>query len=147
MLGVVPEHLCSAFVEAIQTLEIQIRERLIVLKQFDRYVVSNLGMLLDEANRILIQAGIIPNFRYHGKTGQQKAATTKAGEPSGATPEQQSSYQPSAEDSALFEQIRQMLAQQRANSGMPTRRADPSVRVIGGQELMNLLGALPAQQM
>jgi len=142
-----PEHLCSAFVEAIQTLEIQIRERLIVLKQFDRYVVSNLGMLLDEANRILIQAGIIPNFRYHGKTGQQKAATTKAGEPSGAAPEQQSSYQPSAEDSVLFEQIRQMLAQQRANSGMPTRRADPSVRVIGGQELMNLLGALPAQQM
>jgi len=41
-----PEHLCSAFTEAIQALEIQIRERLILLKQFDRYVVSNLGMLL-----------------------------------------------------------------------------------------------------
>ena len=66
-----PEHLCSTFVEAIQALEIQIRERLILLKQFDRYVVSNLGMLLDEANRILIQAGIIPNFRFHGKAGKQ----------------------------------------------------------------------------
>ena len=40
-----PEHLCSAFVEAIQALEIQIRERLILLKQFDRYVVSNLSLI------------------------------------------------------------------------------------------------------
>lgn len=68
-----PEHLCSAFVEAIQALEIQIRERLILLKQFDRYVVSNLGMLLDEANRILIQAGVIPNFRYHARPVNSRA--------------------------------------------------------------------------
>lgn len=81
-----PEHLCSAFIEAIQPLEIQIRERLILLKQFDRYVVSNLGMLLDEANRILIQAGIIPNFRFHGKTGKQHSAPTSSD--TGATADQ-----------------------------------------------------------
>src|SRR5690554_7557201 len=110
-----PEHICSAFTEAIQVLEIQIRERLIVLKQFDRYVVSNLGMLLDEANRILIQAGIIPNFRYHGKPGQQKKAAIGTSDQSSAQPEQEASYQASAEDSVLFEQIRQMLAAQRSN--------------------------------
>ena len=32
-----PEHLCSAFTEAIQALDIQIRERLILLKQFAKF--------------------------------------------------------------------------------------------------------------
>ena len=144
-----PEHLCSAFVEAIQALEIQIRERLILLKQFDRYVVSNLGMLLDEANRILIQAGVIPNFRYHGKAGKQQgkpASGTATGETGGDTgttggasaPESQQGHH----EGAMFDQIRQMLALQRANAGIPPRASDPNVHVIGGVELANLLGSL-----
>ncbi len=143
-----PEHLCSAFTEAIQALEIQIRERLILLKQFDRYVVSNLGMLLDEANRILIQAGIIPNFRYHGKAGQQHGES-KA-QPAGTGNEEDSAADTIAagrtretESSAVFDQIRQMLALQRANSGMPPRSSDPNVRVVGDMELASLLNSLP----
>ncbi|MEQ9545945.1 MAG: DUF1631 domain-containing protein [Marinobacter sp.] len=143
-----PEHLCSDFIEAIQALEIQIRERLILLKQFDRYVVSNLGMLLDEANRILIQAGVIPNFRYHGKAGQQhKKAKGETAEPapsdSGAREQSQDSGQ--ARDSAIFDQIRQMLALQRANAGIPPRTSDPNIHVIGDAELISLLSALPQQ--
>ncbi|MCK7551174.1 DUF1631 domain-containing protein [Marinobacter goseongensis] len=143
-----PEHLCSAFTEVIQALEIQIRERLILLKQFDRYVVSNLGMLLDEANRILIQAGVIPNFRYHGKSGQQQS---RPPEPSvgGDTKTEQRAAQTEPEasggDSGIFEQIRQMLSLQRANAGMPSRASDPNVQVIGGPELFGLLSALPQQ--
>ena len=143
-----PEHLCSAFTEVIQALEIQIRERLILLKQFDRYVVSNLGMLLDEANRILIQAGVIPNFRYHGKSGQQQS---RPPEPSvgGDTKTGQRAVQAEPEasggDSGIFEQIRQMLSLQRANAGMPSRASDPNVQVIGGPELFGLLSALPQQ--
>lgn len=142
-----PEHLCSAFVEAIQALEIQIRERLILLKQFDRYVVSNLGMLLDEANRILIQAGVIPNFRYHGKAGKQHespAPGTPAGQPADETASSASDQQGHHED-AMFEQIRQMLAHQRANAGIPPRTSDPNVHVVGGAELASLLGSLPQQ--
>jgi hypothetical protein len=143
-----PEHLCSAFTEAIQALEIQIRERLILLKQFDRYVVSNLGMLLDEANRILIQAGIIPNFRYHGKSGQQHEASSPQ---SAEAPKQESAPDASAAEragqaassSAVFEKIRQMLALQRANAGIPPRASDPNVRVVGDSELASLLNSLP----
>lgn len=143
-----PEHLCSAFVEAIQALEIQIRERLILLKQFDRYVVSNLGMLLDEANRILIQAGVIPNFRYHGKAGKQQdssAPGTASGEATGGESAPAASGQQGHHEGAMFEQIRQMLSHQRANSGIPPRASDPNVHVIGGAELASLLGSLPQQ--
>ncbi|PHQ24541.1 hypothetical protein CLH62_16725 [Marinobacter guineae] len=142
-----PEHLCSAFTEAIQALEIQIRERLILLKQFDRYVVSNLGMLLDEANRILIQAGVIPNFRYHGKAGQQHGASKAQDtgkETSGASGSAtQTMAGESGNSSAVFDQIRQMLAHQRANAGIPPRSSDPNVRVVGDSELASLLNSLP----
>ncbi|GGC81231.1 DUF1631 domain-containing protein [Marinobacter halophilus] len=143
-----PEHLCGAFAEAIQALEIQIRERLIVLKQFDRYVVSNLGMLLDEANRILIQAGVIPNFRYHGKAGQHhKSAENAAKEAQSEanTADTTTSYEQRPEDTVVFDQIRQMLALQRSNSGLPPRSADPTLRVVGGRELADMLSALPVQ--
>ncbi len=138
-----PEHLCSAFIEAIQPLEIQIRERLILLKQFDRYVVSNLGMLLDEANRILIQAGIIPNFRFHGKTGKQHSAPTSSD--TGATADQDRntpSREELASESPVFEQIRQMLAAQRANAGIPTSSPDPNIRILGANELLGLIGSI-----
>ncbi|MGM0769262.1 MAG: DUF1631 domain-containing protein [Pseudomonadota bacterium] len=143
-----PEHLCSAFTEAIEALEIQIRERLILLKQFDRYVVSNLGMLLDEANRILIQAGVIPNFRYHGKAGQQhnRPETPTAGsQPATATEGKHEVRTDHGSDDAIFEQIRQMLSLQRANAGLPSRASDPNFQVIGGAELVGLLSALPQQ--
>lgn len=142
-----PEHLCSAFTEAIQALEIQIRERLILLKQFDRYVVSNLGMLLDEANRILIQAGIIPNFRYHGKTGQQHDASRSrdAGKEESGTADTapHTMAGESANSGAVFNQIRHMLALQRANAGIPPRASDPNVRVVSDSELASLLNSLP----
>lgn len=142
-----PEHLCGAFIEAIHALEIQIRERLILLKQFDRYVVSNLGMLLDEANRILIQAGIIPNFRYHGKSGQQAKKKNTQASP---TASQSSAESPGTDGAAageeaspVFEQIRQMLALQRANAGIPHRSSDTRIRVVGHAELASLLSAIP----
>ncbi|WP_417545834.1 DUF1631 domain-containing protein [Marinobacter sp.] len=141
-----PEHLCSAFTEAIQALEIQIRERLILLKQFDRYVVSNLGMLLDEANRILIQAGVIPNFRYHGKSGQQHSAAegqSAAGSPKSSVGSHENRQDGGASSNAVFEQIHQLLARQRANAGVPSRQHDPGFRVIGGNELVSLLASLP----
>ncbi|MEX0605412.1 MAG: DUF1631 domain-containing protein [Marinobacter sp.] len=141
-----PEHVCGAFVEAAQALEIQIRERLIVLKQFDRYVVSNLGMLLDEANRILIQAGVIPNFRYHGKTSEQAKQKEHGGQ--AQTRENNADYnaQPqtgSPGDEALFEQIGQLLAQQR--SGHAPRSADPNLHLVGAAELFQLLTSLPRE--
>jgi hypothetical protein len=148
-----PEHLCGAFVEAAQVLEIQIRERLIVLKQFDRYVVSNLGMLLDEANRILIQAGIIPSFRFHGKTQEQAQrppprSRSTTSETTTAETEQSSPSigggDQSGSEAVIFEQIRQLLAEQRSSGGQP-RSANPSLHVMGGTELLQLVANIPQQ--
>jgi hypothetical protein len=145
-----PEYLCEAFAQASEALDIHIRERLIVLKQFDRYVVSNLGMLLDEANRILVQAGVIPNFRYHGKSSPKREAPdaqTDTQRPSiDEPPTSRTAGSSGRENTALFDQIRRLMAQQRTTSGHVSREADPSVHVVDGKELMELLRALPMQQ-
>ncbi|PAV27210.1 uncharacterized protein DUF1631 [Tamilnaduibacter salinus] len=143
-----PEHLCGAFVETAQALEIQIRERLIVLKQFDRYVVSNLGMLLDEANRILIQAGIIPNFRYHARQAEQSEEAPKSPADATTQTESDSHTRTAAEgaaDEAFFDQIRSLLAGQRQHWGS-AHQSDDSFHVIGSQELNQLINALPQPQ-
>ncbi|WP_097460787.1 DUF1631 domain-containing protein [Mangrovitalea sediminis] len=130
-----PELLCSAFRESIDDLDVQIRERLILIKQFDRYVVSNLGMVLEEANRILVQAGVMPNFRFRGKASESKPGQTNTD--AGQT------TAPRGSEEGLFEQIREMLSAQRANQGQPPRSADPHLHIIGGAELYQALSMLP----
>lgn len=155
-----PDHVCRAFAEAAGAFEIQIRERLIVLKQFDRYVVANLGMLMDEANRILVQAGIVPNFRYQGKNRQESPqtsggpsssghqATTGGDQPRAA--EAQESYQV-RENDALFQQIRQLLAEQRGHRsystsyyGGPQGHGGTEIHIVGGAELLHMLSQASA---
>lgn len=138
-----PAALCRAFAEAAGAFEIQIRERLIVLKQFDRYVVSNLGMLMDEANRILVQAGIVPNFRYQGKTSRtaETGAASAAGQPGTdhSVEESPAGYQVS-EDDAIFHQIRHLLALQRGIHSYSTHGAPATeIHIVGGSELLQLL--------
>jgi hypothetical protein len=139
-----PEHLGQAFIHAIQPMEIQIRERLILLKQFDRYVMSNLGMLLDEANRILVKAGIIPHFRHQGKNSSKNQGS---GDKAADSPDSMGASQVNAaSEREVFEQIRSMLAHQRSNAGMPQQRSDSRpVHRMSAAELGELLNALPAQ--
>ncbi|HEV8078287.1 MAG TPA: DUF1631 domain-containing protein [Marinobacter sp.] len=139
-----PEHLGRAFIQAIQPMEIQIRERLILLKQFDRYVMSNLGMLLNEANRILVQAGVIPNYRHQGKnTSQNQGSDGKAADSADSI---NASQVDTAGGSAVFEQIRSMLAHQRSNAGIPQQRSGSHpVYRVSASELGELLNALPTQ--
>ncbi|MGM0569755.1 DUF1631 domain-containing protein [Marinobacter sp.] len=146
-----PDHICRAFANAAGTFEIQIRERLIVLKQFDRYVIANLGMLMDEANRILVQAGVVPNFRYQGKTRQEHPGTAGTGQvPPGSSEAAESggNYQV-REDDALFQQVRQLLAEQRGHRSYSAShyRGDhggTEIHIVGGAELLQMLSQASA---
>jgi hypothetical protein len=139
-----PEHLGQAFIHAIQPMEIQIRERLILLKQFDRYVMSNLGMLLDEANRILVKAGVVPHFRHQVKNSSKNQ--NSGGKAADSLDSMGSSQVDAASESAVFGQIRSMLAHQRSNAVMPQRHSGSrSVHQLSAAELGELLNALPTQ--
>jgi hypothetical protein len=61
-----PKDISQAFSKACLNTEIQIKEKLIVYKQFDRYVLSNLGSVLESANKNLIRLGIMPSLKTPG---------------------------------------------------------------------------------
>ena len=135
-----PEHLCAIFRRACNDLDIQIRERLIVLKHFDRYVISNLGVLLDEANRILIQAGVMPDFRYHTDNPQEAGRRTNEAE--------QPDSSESVSDREFFERIRSLLARDRDQKGTPQPglASDEVAYIISKKELHEMLLRIPQPQ-
>lgn len=66
-----PDFVARTFLEVCHRsdLAMEIRERLILLKQFDREVLSHLGGVLEDGNRLLVASGILPNL----KLGIQKS--------------------------------------------------------------------------
>lgn len=58
-----PHQICEAFREVTRILDLDIRARIILYKQFDRLVVSKLGAIFAAANQILINAGVLPTIK------------------------------------------------------------------------------------
>jgi hypothetical protein len=59
-----PRLLAGAFKAAIAEFEVELPVRLIVLKLFERQMLTALEPLYDECNAILVQAGVMPELRY-----------------------------------------------------------------------------------
>ncbi|MFZ5603750.1 MAG: DUF1631 domain-containing protein [Pseudomonadota bacterium] len=60
-----PEKLVDHFVEAASQLQLPLKIRLMLYKYFERHVIDNLRGLLEDSNRILVDAGILPNVRVN----------------------------------------------------------------------------------
>lgn len=58
-----PHKLSSAFVEAADCLDLEIKVRIILLKLFERRVMGEIGSLYQLANQLMIEAGILPELR------------------------------------------------------------------------------------
>jgi hypothetical protein len=58
-----PEIICGGVAEACTDLDIDIRAKLVVLKLFDRLLADTLGDFYKEANRTLINEGVMPDMR------------------------------------------------------------------------------------
>lgn len=61
-----PEAICRSFNFACNHLRIDIRAKLVLLKLFDRHVISCLGDMYDLCNQVLIERGVLPNLDMTG---------------------------------------------------------------------------------
>jgi hypothetical protein len=143
-----PKDISNVFLSACSKLEINLKERLIVYKQFDRYVLSNLGYVLDEANQFLIKAGILPNLKStiikqrHNPKGEQASSPldrTDSNLNSGSKHTQQTQN--------ILPQLQSLLANARAHStnhGSPihNRTTPEDTYYIETQDLINLLSSI-----
>lgn len=57
-----PEQICRSFADACELLDINIKAKIIIFKQFDRLVVSKLIKVYSAANDLLINSGILPKI-------------------------------------------------------------------------------------
>jgi len=58
-----PENLCTAFKDATETLDTEIKIKLIIFKLFDQHVNESIGSLYQTINNSFIEAGIMPKIR------------------------------------------------------------------------------------
>ena len=73
-----PEKLVDHFVDAANQLQLPLKIRLMLYKYFERHVIDNLRGLLEDCNRILVEAGVLPNVRPNRakkSEGSRPAAT------------------------------------------------------------------------
>ena len=70
-----PDMLCDCFAEGCHVLELGIQVRLVVLKLFEKYVLSEVPKLYVEFNQSLVRQGILPNLKA------QKASARRANIP------------------------------------------------------------------
>ncbi|HSP00476.1 MAG TPA: DUF1631 family protein, partial [Thioalkalivibrio sp.] len=69
-----PSSFCEAFRTTMQTLDVDLRVRLIIYKLFDKYVVSHFGEVLGEVNHYLAERGILPELKSRAGAAMNKSA-------------------------------------------------------------------------
>ena len=131
-----PKVICEAFVKASETLEVELKVKLIIYKLFDRFVMTELGPHYCEINQFLNEQGILPDSgaarpqtaAAPAGGGGQAAATGTA--PAGQAANAQQSGGEAAVDSSggqdLFGLLQQMIAQRQSASAAPSAGPAPS---------------------
>ncbi|UTW46430.1 DUF1631 domain-containing protein [bacterium SCSIO 12696] len=74
--------ICRAFQQATEKVELDIRSRLVLLKLFERHVLSNHAGLVQQSNQLLKELGVLPNIEVQKQRTAAKGAASRAFKPS-----------------------------------------------------------------
>ena len=80
-----PQAIVEAFREALDPYPLPLRIKSILYMLFDQHVMHGLDSLYDALNRLLIEAGVLPNLKYsaHRSTARPRPSPTTAAPPQG----------------------------------------------------------------
>ena len=131
-----PVTLSELFLDACGGLGVEIKVKLIILKLFEKYVLSGLEQLYVDANGVLIEAGVLPELKV---TSQRRSSTAPARVP------RQGQGQASAVDDypeqdmrEVFATLQELLAQTSAVTRRRGQMPDNALP-ISTNDLMRLL--------
>lgn len=68
-----PQQICKSFARACELLDVNVKAKIILYKQFERLVVSRLANIYSNANDLLVNAGVIP--RISRSVNKSRSAT------------------------------------------------------------------------
>lgn len=136
-----PARLCEYFLQAWRNLGVEIKVKLIILKLFDRYVLSSAEQLYAEANQLLIATGVLPDLKpAPARRASDHAAASAHAEPievgihSGEAPIDDGVQE-------VFAALQELLLHVRG-SVAPTLEASAQTQPISTRDLLRLLSHL-----
>lgn len=135
-----PALLCENFLQAGRNLGVEIKVKLILLKLFERYVLSECDRFYAEANQLLAATGILPDL----KISPSRRASDRIDDTPQAVPER--TARPSAADvddsvQEVFAALQKLLMQVRG-SVAPTLEPSAPAQPISTRDLLRLLSHL-----
>nr|WP_314560802.1 DUF1631 domain-containing protein [uncultured Pseudomonas sp.] len=133
-----PALLCEFFLRAGRSLGVEIRVKLIMLKLFEKYVLSDAGQLYGEANQLLVATGVLPELKAV-PSRRLEARATREHPHEEASP---AADQPVDENGQeAFAALQELLAAVRG-SVVPTLEASAEPLPISTRDLVRLLSHL-----
>ncbi|KAF2392715.1 DUF1631 domain-containing protein [Pseudomonas frederiksbergensis] len=136
-----PAMLCEYFLQAGRNLGVEIKVKLIILKLFERYVLSSADQLYAEANQLLIATGVLPELKpAPARRAADRAAASAHAEPVDAVVRSGSAH---IDDSVqeVFAALQELLFHVRG-SVAPTLEASAPAQPISTRDLLRLLSHL-----
>ncbi|WP_425916825.1 DUF1631 domain-containing protein [Pseudomonas sp. GWSMS-1] len=143
-----PTCLCEFFLDACSSLGVEIRVKLIILKLFEKYVLSGLDQLYAQANQALIATGVLPELKSAPAPRNPSRASSPAGS---AGQEAAPELSPGFADEGVqevFGALQALLSQARGTT-IAQRNRPVDAMPISSNDLMRLLSHMqqraPAQ--
>ncbi|WIE51443.1 DUF1631 domain-containing protein [Pseudomonas sp. GM17] len=131
-----PAMLCEYFLESGRSLGVEIKVKLIILKLFERYVLSEADQLYAEANQLLAATGVLPEL----KPAPARRSIDQAAASIQATPEP-GEAQMDESVQQVFAALQELLSHVRG-SVVPTLEASAETQPISTRDLLRLLSHL-----
>lgn len=125
-----PKQICEAFTQAATRLELDLKARIILFKQFDRMVARHLNKIYSLANELLINAGVLPKVVpsvVKKSTAPGPVATNEASKdgPDAQDGAEQAAFGGTTASNYSFEQLSNLLSGLRAAAG-----SDPDIAAV-----------------
>ncbi|MHC8322344.1 DUF1631 domain-containing protein [Pseudomonas sp. GB2N2] len=136
-----PAMLCGYFMQAVRNLGVEIKVKLIILKLFERYVISGADQLYAEANQLLIATGMLPDLKpAPSRRATDHALASAHAEPAEA-PTRASSAPVDEGVQEVFAALQKLLFHVRG-SVAPTLEISAPAQPISTRDLLRMLSHL-----
>ncbi|MFC5698858.1 DUF1631 domain-containing protein [Pseudomonas sp. GCM10022186] len=136
-----PRQLCESFLDACRSLGVEIKVKLIILKLFEKYVLTELDQIYAEANQSLVAAGVLPDLRSTAPARRQPepaAPAARTAQPRAPVEGGQATEEGVQE---VFGVLQELLSEVRGTA-LPRREYPAGAIPVSSLDLMRLLSHL-----
>ncbi|MDH4570705.1 DUF1631 domain-containing protein [Pseudomonas sp. BN414] len=136
-----PRLLCEVFLDACRSLGVEIKVKLIILKLFEKYVLTELDQIYAEANQLLVAAGVLPDLRSAPARRQPHQSAPSAPPPQSGAATLGAAQAHDEGVQEVFGVLQDLLSQVRGTA-LPARQHPADAVPVSSIDLMRLLSHL-----